>query len=204
MGELKTRDLSVVDDPFALFGEWQDAAGLTEPNDPTAMAVASVDDTGLPDVRTVLCKAWNERGFVFYTNFQSAKGREIQATPKAAALFHWKSQRRQVRIRGLVEVVSAQEADDYFASRPRGSRIGAWASSQSRRIASREALEAQVAAVEARFLGEEVPRPPHWSGFRIKPLQIEFWSDGAHRLHDRILFERTDLASPWSRARLSP
>ena len=204
MTELKTGDLSVADDPFVLFGAWQDEAGLTEPNDPTAMAIASVDADGLPDLRMVLCKAWDERGVVFYTNFESAKGREILASRKAAALFHWKSRRRQVRIRGPVEVVSDTEADAYFASRPRGSRIGAWASAQSREIASRAALEAQVAEVEARYPGEDVPRPPHWSGLRIRPLQIEFWSDGADRLHDRILFSRRSLDEGWSRARLSP
>ncbi len=204
MTELKTREVSVVNDPFALFGEWQDAAGLTEPNDPTAMAVASVDDSGLPDLRMVLCKAWDERGFVFYTNFESAKGRELQAQPKAAALFHWKSQRKQVRIRGSVEVVSDAEADAYFASRPRGSRIGAWASAQSRPIASRAVLERAVADVEARYPGETVPRPPHWSGLRIRPLQIEFWSDGEFRLHDRIVFSRAVASGGWSEARLSP
>ena len=204
MAELKTCELSVADDPFVLFGTWQEAAGLTEPNDPTAMAVASVDSAGLPDLRMVLCKAWNERGFVFYTNFESAKGRELQAQPKAAALFHWKSQRKQVRIRGPIEVVSDAEADAYFAGRPRGSRIGAWASAQSRPIASRAALEQAVTEVEARYPDEIVPRPPHWSGFRILPLQIEFWSDGEFRLHDRILFARETSASAWTKARLSP
>ena len=204
MAELKTRELPVADDPFALFGEWQDAAGLTEPNDPTAMAVASVDASGLPDVRMVLCKAWDERGFVFYTNFESAKGRELQARPMAAALFHWKSQRKQVRIRGPVEVVSDAEADAYFASRPRGSRIGAWASAQSRPVASRAALERAVADVESRYPGETVPRPPHWSGFRIRALQIEFWSNGEFRLHDRILFARAEASGGWSTTRLSP
>ena len=204
MSELKRRDLSVADDPFALFGEWQDAAGLTEPNDPNAMAVASVDTSGLPDVRTVLCKDWDERGFVFYTNFESAKGRELLAQPKAAALFHWKTQRRQVRVRGPVEVVDDAEADTYFASRPRGSRVGAWASAQSRPIASRAALEQAVADIEALYPGESVPRPPHWGGFRIKPLQIEFWSDGEFRLHDRILFSRAEASGGWSAARLSP
>ena len=204
MAELKTCDLSVADDPFTLFGAWQDSAGLTEPNDPTAMAVASVDALGLPDLRMVLCKAWDERGFVFYTNFDSAKGGELRAQPKAAALFHWKSQRKQVRVRGPVEVVTDAEADTYYASRPRGSRIGAWASAQSRPIASRAALEEAVADVEARFPGEAVPRPPHWSGFRIRPLQIEFWSDGEFRLHDRILFSRAEPSGSWSKARLSP
>lgn len=201
---LKTREPSIVDDPFALFGEWQDAAGLTEPNDPTAMAVATVDESGLPDLRMVLCKAHDADGFVFYTNFESAKGRELHAHPKAAALFHWKTQRRQIRIRGPVEVVSDAEADAYFTSRPRGSRIGAWASAQSRPIGSRAELEGAVAVVEARFPGETVPRPPHWSGFRIRPVTIEFWSDGAYRLHDRFLYARPEPAGAWTATRLQP
>lgn len=168
------------------------------------MAIASVDGEGLPDLRMVLCKAWDERGFVFYTNLESAKGSELQAQPKAAALFHWKTQRKQVRIRGPVEMVSDAEADAYFASRPRGSRIGAWASAQSRPIASRAALEQAVADHEARYPGDSVPRPPHWSGFRIRPAHMEFWSDGEFRLHDRILFSRESGSHEWSRARLSP
>jgi len=200
---LKSRDFSLADDPFALFGTWQDDAVETEPNDPTAMAVATVDASGLPDIRMVLLKGWDERGFVFYTNFESAKGRELAAHPSAAALFHWKTRRRQVRIRGPVEVVTAAEADAYFASRPRGSRIGAWASLQSRPLASRATLEAAVADVEAIY-PDDVPRPPHWSGFRIRPLQIEFWSDGAHRLHDRILFARDELGAAWTKTRLYP
>ena len=203
MDALKTRDPLLADDPFVLFADWQDDAAGSEPNDPTAMAVSTVDGDGLPDVRMVLLKAWDARGFVFYTNFQSAKGRELEAHPIAAALFHWKSQRRQIRIRGPVEVVTAAEADAYFASRPRGSRIGAWASQQSRVIADRAALEQAVADVEATYPGD-VPRPPHWSGFRIMPLQIEFWSDGAHRLHDRCLFARDALDGAWTKTRLSP
>jgi len=203
LDELKSRDFTTVDDPFALFVSWQAAASATELNDPTAMAVASVDADGLPDLRMVLCKEHDERGFVFYTNFESAKGREILGQRKAAALFHWKSQRKQVRIRGLVEVVTEAEADAYFASRVRGSQLGAWASQQSRPLASRAVLEAAVADLEAAHPGA-VPRPPHWSGFRIMPLQIEFWSDGAHRLHDRILFARTTLESPWTKTRLYP
>ena len=203
MNELKTRDFSLADNPFALFGEWQDAASLSEPNDPTAMALSTVDVDGLPDVRMVLQKGWDERGFVFYTNFESAKGREIQACMKAAALFHWKSLRRQVRIRGPVEIVGDTEADAYFDSRPRGSRIGAWASQQSRPLASRAVLEDAVSDVEAAH-PDHVPRPPHWSGFRIMPIQIEFWSDGAYRLHDRIVFTRASLEAPWSKTRLYP
>ena len=203
MNELKTRDFSLADNPFALFGEWQDAATLSEPNDPTAMALSTVDANGLPDVRMVLQKGWDERGFVFYTNFESAKGREIQASMKAAALFHWKSLRRQVRVRGPVEIVSDGEADAYFETRPRGSRIGAWASQQSRPLASRAVLQDAVADVEAAH-PDIVPRPPHWSGFRIVPTQIEFWCDGQFRLHDRIVFTRDTLEAPWSKTRLYP
>lgn len=203
MDQLKTRDFTVVDDPFALFGEWQGLANASEPNDPTAMSLATVDADGLPDVRMVLLKAWDERGFVFYTNVESAKGQELLATPKAAALFHWKSLRKQVRIRGPVKAVSASEADAYFASRPRGSRIGAWASQQSRPLSCRAILEDAVADVEAAY-PNEVPRPPYWNGYRILPLSIEFWSDGEFRLHDRIVFSRGDLESDWSKARLYP
>ncbi len=203
MDELKTRDFTLSDDPFALFATWQAEAASSEPNDPTAMAVASVDDDDLPDVRTVLCRGYDERGFVFYTNFESAKGRELLNRRKAAALFHWKSQRKQVRIRGSVDVVADEEADAYFGSRPRGSQLGAWASQQSRPLASRAILEDAVSAVDTTY-PETVPRPPHWSGFRIQPLQIEFWSDGAYRLHDRILFARSALDAPWTKSRLYP
>lgn len=203
MNALKSCDFTAMDDPFALFAEWQEEANRTELNDPTAMAVSSVDSTGLPDVRMVLLKAWDGRGFVFYTNFESAKGRELLANPKAAALFHWKSRRRQVRIRGPVEVVTAVEADAYFVSRPRGSRIGAWASQQSRPLESRAVLAEAVADVAAAYPAD-IPRPPHWSGFRIMPLQIEFWSDGAHRLHDRILFARETIEAEWTKTRLYP
>lgn len=204
MNVLKSRDFTQADEPFGLFEEWQDAARQGEINDPTAMALATVDPDGLPDVRMVLLKGIDHRGFVFYTNFESAKGRELHATMKAAALFHWKSLRRQVRIRGPVEVVSDAEADAYYGSRPRQSRIGAWASPQSRPIESRATLEDAFATFDAKFPGDEVPRPPQWSGFRIKPLAIEFWSDGAHRLHDRILFSRSAVGEPWSKARLAP
>ena len=203
MDALKTRDFTLADDPFALFGEWQAAAVESEVNDPTAMAVCTADADGLPDVRMVLLKAWDERGFVFYTNYESAKGRAILASRKAAALFHWKSLRRQVRIRGPVEIVSEAEADAYFQSRARGSQIGAWASQQSRRLETRAELERAVAEVEARY-PDAVPRPPHWSGFRIIPTQIEFWADGTFRLHDRVRFTREAPASPWSRVRLHP
>ncbi len=204
MDELKTRDFSLADDPFVLFEEWQEEASRSEVNDPTAMALSTVDPSGLPDVRMVLLKGMDRRGFVFYTNFQSAKGREIQATMKAAALFHWKSLRRQIRVRGPVEVVTDAEADSYYASRPRVSRLGAWASQQSRPIASRAELEAAVAERDAEFPGEDIPRPPHWSGFRIKPVAIEFWRDGAFRLHDRVVFTRSAQDDAWSKTRLAP
>ncbi len=167
------------------------------------MSVASVDADGLPDLRTVLCKDYDARGFVFYTNFESAKGREILGHPKVAALFHWKTQRKQVRLRGPVEVVGDAEADAYFAGRPRGSRLGAWASQQSRPLDSRATLEAAVADVD-RTYPDAIPRPPHWSGLRIVPTQMEFWSDGDHRLHDRILFKRDAFDAPWSKTRLYP
>ena len=200
---LRTGDFTLVDDPFALFGAWQEEASRTEVNDPIAMALCTADADGMPDARMVLMKAWDERGFVFYTNFESAKGRAVLASRKAAALFHWKSLRRQIRIRGPVEVVSDAEADAYFHSRARGSQAGAWASEQSRPLASRADLERAVAAVEARY-PETIPRPPHWSGLRIRPLHIEFWADGAYRLHDRVRFSRDALDAPWSRARLHP
>lgn len=192
------------DDPFALFADWLLDARRKEPNDANAMALATVDETGLPDVRMVLLKDVDADGFVFYTNLESAKGRQLEANPKAALCFHWKSLRRQVRVRGPVDPVSAEEADAYFASRARDSRLGAWASKQSRPLESRFALEKAVAREAARFGLGEVPRPPHWSGFRIRPLAIEFWRDRPFRLHDRMTFSRPDLASPWRVDRLYP
>ncbi|WP_336057724.1 pyridoxamine 5'-phosphate oxidase [Nitratireductor sp. CH_MIT9313-5] len=189
-------------EPFALFGEWLDEAKETEPNDPNAMSLATVDPDGLPDVRMVLLKGFDTQGFVFYTNLESAKGRELLATPKAAICFHWKSLRRQVRVRGLVEQVTDAEADAYYATRPRGSRIGAWASKQSRPLESRFALEKAVAEYTARYPIGDIPRPDHWSGFRIKPVQIEFWMDKPFRLHDRLLFERE--GDSWKTTRLYP
>jgi pyridoxamine 5'-phosphate oxidase len=163
-----------------------------------------VDEEGLPDVRMVLLKDADERGFVFYTNFESQKGQEILGTMKAAVVFHWKSLRRQVRVRGTVEQVSESEADAYFASRPRQSQIGAWASQQSRPLEGRFALEASVALYATKYAIGNVPRPPQWSGFRIKPLAIEFWHDRPFRLHDRVVFRRADPASGWTKTRLYP
>jgi pyridoxamine 5'-phosphate oxidase len=192
------------DDPFALFAEWLADAEKTEPNDPNGMALATVDAEGLPNVRMVLLKGHDERGFVFYTNYESQKGREILGAMKAALVFHWKSLRRQVRVRGLVEEVSVAEADAYFASRPRDSRIGAWASQQSRPLESRFALEAAVARYAARYAIGEVPRPSYWSGFRIRPLSIEFWHDRPFRLHDRVQFRRDTPEGAWTKTRLYP
>jgi pyridoxamine 5'-phosphate oxidase len=200
---LTNGDFTGAEDPFRLFGEWLQDATASEINDPNALALATVDQDGLPDVRMVLLKGYDERGFVFYTNFESAKGREILANMKAAMVFHWKSLRRQVRIRGPVEVVSDAEADEYYASRPRGSRIGAWASKQSRPLESRFALEKAVAEYTMKYPIGEIPRPEWWSGFRVKPVQIEFWHDRPFRLHDRIVFTRTG-DGPWTKERLYP
>jgi pyridoxamine 5'-phosphate oxidase len=189
-------------EPFTLFGEWLKDAEAKEPNDPNAMALATVGSNGLPNVRMVLLKGFDPDGFVFFTNLESAKGRELAADPKAALCFHWKSLRRQVRVRGTVTAVSATEADAYFATRQRGSRIGAWASHQSRPLESRFALETAVAKFTAKFGLGEVPRPDHWSGFRLAPVEIEFWRDGAFRLHDRLKFGRVEAG--WERVRLYP
>lgn len=192
------------DEPFELFAEWLKAAGKSEPNDPNAVCVATVDDDGLPDARMVLLKDFDVRGFTFYTNTESAKGRQLFARPKAALLFHWKSLRRQVRIRGPVEPVTAEEADAYFASRSRDARIGAWASDQSRAMEGRFALEKRIAQHAARLGLSDVPRPPHWSGFRVRPLAFEFWRDRPFRLHDRLAFRRETLDAPWTTSRLYP
>lgn len=192
-------------DPLALFTSWMKDAEKSEPNDPNAMALATVDADGLPNVRMVLLKGFGEEGFVFYSNFESAKGRELMANKKAGLAFHWKSLRRQIRIRGPVEIVSDSEADAYFASRPKGSRIGAWASKQSRPLESRFALEKAVTKFGLQFgIGKEIPRPDYWSGFRVMPLEIEFWHDRPFRLHDRLQFKRGGTGEPWSRATLYP
>jgi pyridoxamine 5'-phosphate oxidase len=204
LNELTSGDFTEAGEPLALFEQWFAEAGKSEPNDPNAMSLATVDADGLPDVRMVLLKGADERGFVFYTNEESAKGREIAASPKAALLFHWKSLRRQVRLRGPVALVSDEEADAYFKSRPRDSRIGAWASQQSRPLESRFALEKQIAYYAAKFGVGEVPRPPYWRGFRLIPLAIEFWRDRPFRLHDRALFTREAAGAAWRRRRLYP
>ncbi|MFQ6016923.1 MAG: pyridoxamine 5'-phosphate oxidase [Kiloniellaceae bacterium] len=189
-------------DPLELFDAWFKEAEASEPNDPNAMTLASVGEDGMPSVRMVLLKGFDERGFVFYTNFESRKGRELLARPKAALLFHWKSLGRQVRIEGEAQRVSDAEADAYFATRPREARIGACASEQSRPLKSRFALEKRVARFGAKFAIGEVPRPPHWSGFRVVPRQIEFWQHGAFRLHDRLVYYRSGAG--WTTARLYP
>lgn len=197
-------DFTEAEDPFALFDLWLKDASASEINDPEAMTLATVDETGLPDARMVLCKGADARGLAFYGNVESAKGRELTARPKAAALFHWKSLRRQARFRGDVSPLTDAENDAYFASRPRRSQVGAWASQQSRPLELRAALEASVASYEKRFGESDIPRPAYWRGWRLAPLQIEFWHDGAFRLHDRILFSRADLDAPWERRRLFP
>jgi pyridoxamine 5'-phosphate oxidase len=189
-------------DPFSLFQSWYDEAVAAEVNDPDAMALATVDKGGMPSVRMVLLKEWAPDGFVFYTNYESRKSGELDATGKAAFCIHWKSLRRQVRVVGPVSRVDAARSDAYFASRGRGSRIGAWASAQSRPLDSRDSLAAAVAEVEARF-PDDVPRPPHWGGFLIAPQEIEFWADGDHRLHDRFRFHSDD-AGNWDISRLNP
>jgi len=191
-------------DPFALFSAWYEDAGKAEPNDPNAMALATVDQTGLPNVRMVLLKGYDENGFVFYTNFESAKGGELLGQKKAAIVFHWKSLRRQVRVRGPVSPVSDDEADEYFASRARGSQIGAWASKQSRPLESRFALEKAVAKFGMQFGVGSVPRPEHWSGFRIAPVEMEFWHDRPFRLHDRLRFRRKKPEEAWEITKLYP
>ena len=189
-------------EPIGLFVEWLEQARGHEPNDANAMSLATVDAEGAPDSRMVLLKDVDGRGFTFYSNRESAKGVELATTPRAALLFHWKSLRRQVRVRGTVEPVGADEADAYFASRARESRIGAWASDQSRPLDSRADLEAAVARETARFEGGDVPRPERWTGWRVIPQAVEFWRDRPFRLHDRLLFTRD--GDGWKRARLQP
>jgi pyridoxamine 5'-phosphate oxidase len=196
MDEYRTRD------PIALFREWLTEAEASEPNDPNAMCLATIGADGAPAARMVLMKGVDERGFAFYTNEESRKGRELAARPQAALTFHWKSLRRQVRVEGPVEPVTPAEADAYFASRARISQLGAWASDQSRPLDSRATLEARLAEQTARFADGPVTRPPHWSGFRVLPRLIEFWRDQRFRLHDRIVFHR--VGESWETGRLYP
>lgn len=195
-------ELSEISDPFELFDAWFATARESEPNDPDAMALATVAADGTPSVRMVLMKGVDRRGFAFYTNLESRKGRELAADVRAALCFHWKSQRRQIRVEGSVSPVSAEDADRYFASRARISRLGAWASFQSRPLDRRETLEARVAEFDAKYPGETVPRPPHWSGFRLAPKRFEFWEDRQFRLHDRI--EYVPDGEGWAGRRLYP
>lgn len=199
---LETRGIPEAADPFRLFQAWLDEAGRTEPNDPNAMTVATTTPDGTPSARIVLLKDFDARGFVFYTNHEGRKGRELLANPRAALLFHWKSLQRQVRVEGAVETVTAAEADAYFSTRARISRLGALASDQSRPLASRAELERRVAELDARYPGDTIPRPPHWSGFRVRPASIEFWQDMPFRLHDRRVY--TQAGEGWSVGALYP
>ena len=192
------------EEPFALFAQWFSEAKAKEPSDPNAMALATVDETGLPDVRMVLLKDVSPAGFTFYSNTDSGKGRQIASNPKAALCFHWKSLRRQVRVRGGLSQVAAEEADAYFQTRDRGARIGAWASEQSRPLPDRFALEKRVAEFGVKFGLGEVPRPEHWTGWRLTPVAIEFWRDRPFRLHDRLVFRRESPAGGFEKLRLYP
>lgn len=201
---LTTGDFTDADEPLQLFSLWFEEAVRNEPDVPNAMALATSGTDGLPNVRMVLLKGVDRGGFVFYTNMDSQKGRELDAQHQAAVSFHWKSLKRQVRVRGLVELVDAAEADAYFATRPRGAQIGAWASKQSTPLESRLAFEKAIAVTTAKFAVGAVPRPPRWSGYRIVPLVLEFWQDRPFRLHDRVEFRRSAPTESWSRTRLYP
>jgi pyridoxamine 5'-phosphate oxidase len=201
---LTSGDFTAADEPFRLFTAWLQDASTAEPRDPTAMTLATVDADGLPDARMVLLKGVDDGGFVFYTNMESQKGRELAARPAAALVFHWKSSNRQVRVRGRVERVTDQEADAYFATRAKQAQIGAWASKQSAPLESRLAFEKQIALYAAKYAIGQVPRPPHWSGYRIVPTQIEFWQERPFRLHDRVVFSRAAPGAAWRKTRLYP
>ena len=191
------------ENPFDIARRWLDEATPQEPNDPNAMALSTVDAGGMPDTRIVLLKEIEDGGFVFFTNYESAKGEQIAATGKASFVIHWKSLRRQIRARGMVEKVSTDDSDAYYRTRPLGSRIGAWASAQSRPLESRQVLADAVKVAESR-LGADPDRPPHWGGFRIVPEQIEFWADGEFRLHDRFVWQKDESRFGWKVQRLSP
>jgi pyridoxamine 5'-phosphate oxidase len=194
--------IDLASDPFTLFGTWMEAANASELNDPNAMTVATTTLDGRPSARIVLLKSWDRDGFVFYTNFESRKSVEIATNPHVALLFHWKTRKRQVRIEGVAAPVTAAEADEYFETRPRLSRIGAWASDQSRPLPDRRLLEQRLETEIARYAHQDVPRPPHWSGWRVRPEAIEFWEDRDFRLHDRVTFTRS--AESWEATRLYP
>ncbi len=196
--------IAIANDPFTLFADWLKAAEKSEPNDPNAMAVATADSSGMPDIRMVLLKGHDDRGFVFYTNKQSKKGNELSANPQAALNFHWKSLKRQIRILGPVSDVSDEEADAYFASRAKDSQIGAWASQQSRPMQTRFEFEKRIATFAAKYGLVKVPRPPYWSGYRVMPLRIEFWRDRPFRLHDRLVYMREAEGAPWTTQKLYP
>lgn len=202
--ELTFSDFPDAAEPLRPFEAWMAEAQASEPRDPDAIALATVDADGMPNVRMVLLKGWSPEGFVFYTNRESAKGRELEGQGKAALVLYWKSLGRQVRVRGPVSPVTTAESDSYFASRPRGAQVGAWASRQSRPLQDRAELQAAVTRVEAQYEDADVPRPPHWIGYRIAPLYVEFWQEQTFRLHDRIVFARAALDQPWTRSRLYP
>lgn len=191
-------------EPFEKFAAWFAEAEVSEPNDPNGMALATVGEDGMPSVRMVLLKDFDERGFVFYTNFESKKGSQILTAKKAAILLHWKSLRRQIRVEGAVETVSDSEADEYFETRPRSSQLGAWASIQSRPMENRFDLEKRVALFTAKYPLGKIPRPPYWSGFRLKPLYIEFWEDRPFRLHDRLIYKPAEVGQSWVTEKLYP
>ena len=201
---LTNGDFTEADEPFGLFEHWFQDAVAAEPRDPTAMTLATVDAAGLPNARIVLLKDRDDRGFVFYTNMESQKGRELDANKAAALVFYWKSLNRQIRIRGTVERVTPAEADAYFATRPKGAQIGAWASQQSRPLESRAAFEKAVADTTQKYGTGAIPRPSYWIGYRVVPLKIEFWQDRPFRLHDRIEFVRNDVGTSWAKTRMYP
>ncbi len=201
---LTSGDFTEADEPLRLFAAWFEEATASEPGLPEAVALATTGSDGLPNLRMVLMKGFDERGFVFYTNTDSAKGLELDAAHKGALLFHWKSLNRQVRLRGPVERVTDAEADAYFATRPRLAQIGAWASKQSAPLESRLAFEKAIALATAKFAVGTIPRPPNWTGYRLLPATMEFWQDRPYRLHDRIEFRREQAGAPWSKTRLYP